>query len=249
MRNNKKLYESIMKDVSKIIKKHLNETDTKTLVTKYKLINFVQGNSEKCKNFVRRCSKDFIDNFNIKSYDDFSNINPRLLKNILDKHAKNIFKCGFNSLDKKYANGLSDELIRYSMKFAVKNITQDTSDDWAPMYNINESQLHLNETYNPDILDNLTEYLNGNREIAEIFINQASGYVDNAVENGDLQDIEDDELYDFFWDIVADADKKDDAIYNLVDMLKSLNKQWGQRRDSYGFLAELMEEYYNSEYK
>ena len=139
MRNNKKLYESIMKDVSKIIKKHLNETDTKTLVTKYKLINFVQGNSEKCKNFVRRCSKDFIDNFNIKSYDDFSNINPRLLKNILDKHAKNIFKCGFNSLDKKYANGLSDELIHYSMKFAVKNITQDTPDDWAPMYNINEN--------------------------------------------------------------------------------------------------------------
>ena len=139
MRNNKKLYESIMKDVSKIIKKHLNETETKTLVTKYKLINFVQGNSEKCKNFVRRCSKDFIDKFHITSYDDFSNINPRLIKNILDKHAKNIFKCGFNSLDKKYANGLSDELIRYSMKFAVKNITQDTPDDWAPMYNINES--------------------------------------------------------------------------------------------------------------
>jgi hypothetical protein len=108
---------------------------------------------------------------------------------------------------------------------------------------------HLNETYNPDTLDILTEYLNGNRKIAEIFINQASGYVDNAVENGDLQDIEDDELYDFFWDIVAEADKEDDAIYNLVDMLKSLNKQWGQRKDSYGFLAELMEEYFISEYK
>ena len=107
---------------------------------------------------------------------------------------------------------------------------------------------HLNETFNPDTLDNLTEYLNGNREVTEIFINQASSYVDNAVENGDLQDIEDDELYDFFWNIVAEADKEDDAIYNLVDMLKSLNKQWGQRKDSYGFLAELMEEYFISEY-
>ena len=140
-RNNKRLYESIMRDVSKIVKKHLNEVDTKALVTKYKLINFIQGNSEKCKNFVRRCSKDFIDKFHITSYDDFNNINPRLVKNILDKHAKNIFNCGFNKLDKEYVDGLSDELIRYSIKFAVKNITQDTQDDWAPMYNINEKFL------------------------------------------------------------------------------------------------------------
>ena len=87
-RNNKRLYESIIKDVAKIVKRHINEMDKNTLVTKYKLINFVQGNSEKCKNFVRRCSKDFIDKFHITSYDDFSNINPRLIKNILDKHAK-----------------------------------------------------------------------------------------------------------------------------------------------------------------
>ena len=54
---------------------------------------------------------------------------------------KNIFNCGFNKLDKEYVDGLSDELIRYSIKFAVKNITQDTLDDWAPMYNINEKFL------------------------------------------------------------------------------------------------------------
>ena len=60
-RNNKRLYESIIKDVAKIVKRHINEMDKNTLVTKYKLINFVQGNSEKCKNFVRRCSKDFIE--------------------------------------------------------------------------------------------------------------------------------------------------------------------------------------------
>jgi len=137
--SNKILYESIMRDVAKTVKRNLNEMDKNTLVTKYKLINFVQGNSEKCKDFVRRCSKDFIDKFHITSYDDFNNINPRLVKNILDKHAKNIFNCGFNSLDNTYANGLRDELIRYSIKFAVKNITQDTQDDWAPMYNINES--------------------------------------------------------------------------------------------------------------
>jgi len=164
-KNNKRvLYESIMRDISKTVKKHLNEMDKNTLVSKYKLINFVQGNSEKCKTFVRRCSKDFMDNFNIKSYDDFSNINPRLLKNILDKHAKNIFKCGFNSLDKKYADGLSDELISYSMKFAVKNITQDTPDDWAPMYNMNESyDKSLYESIMRDVTKIVKRHLNENK--------------------------------------------------------------------------------------
>ena len=187
--SNKKLYETIMKDVSKTVKRNLNEMDKNTLVTKYKLINFVQGNSEKCKDFVRRCSKDFIDKFNITSYDDFSNINPRLLKNILDKHAKNIFKCGFNSLDKKYANGLSDELIRYSMKFAVKNITQDTQDDWAPMYNINESQdTRLYESIMRDVARTVKRGLNESykQSTAEILIDKI---IDALTEDGTLESI------------------------------------------------------------
>ena len=104
------------------------------------------------------------------------------------------------------------------------------------------------ETQNPNTLENLTNYLNGNRGIAEMFINQASGYVDDAVRNGDLQDYGEDETYDFFWDVVAESDREDDAIHSLVDILRELNGQWGQRRDSYGFLAELMDEYYKNEY-
>ena len=104
------------------------------------------------------------------------------------------------------------------------------------------------ETQNPNTLENLTNYLNGNRGIAEMFINQASGYVDDAVRNGDLQDYGEDETYDFFWDVVAESDREDDAIHSLVDILRELNGKWGQRRDSYGFLAELMDEYYKNEY-
>jgi polyhydroxyalkanoate synthesis regulator phasin len=111
---------------------------------------------------------------------------------------------------------------------------------------LNES---LNKrTRNPNTLKNITEYLNGNRGLAEMFIEQASSYVDEAVKNGELQDYDADEVYDFFWDVVAEADRNDDVIYNMVDILKDINRQWGQRRDSYGFLAELMEEYYKSEY-
>lgn len=101
---------------------------------------------------------------------------------------------------------------------------------------------------NSNTLENIIENLNGNRGLAEMFIEQASSYVDEAVKSGELQDYKEDEVYDFFWDVVADADKKDDTIYNLVDILKDINRQWGRRSDSYGFLAELFEEYYKSEY-
>jgi polyhydroxyalkanoate synthesis regulator phasin len=111
---------------------------------------------------------------------------------------------------------------------------------------LNES---LNKrTRNPNTLKNITEYLNGNRGLAEMFIEQASSYIDEAVKSGELQNYEENEVYDFFWDVIADADKKDDTIYNLVNILKDINRQWGRRSDSYGFLAELMEEYYKSEY-
>ena len=105
------------------------------------------------------------------------------------------------------------------------------------------------KTRNPNTLDNLTEFLKGNRGIAETFIYDASDYVDCAVRRGELEDIEDDELYDFFWDVVAEADKTDEMIYNMVNLLRELNVQWGPRRDSFGFLAELMAQYYISEYK
>jgi polyhydroxyalkanoate synthesis regulator phasin len=101
---------------------------------------------------------------------------------------------------------------------------------------------------NSNTLKNITEILNGNRGIAEMFVEQASSYIDEAVKSGELQDYEENEVYDFFWDVIADADKKDDTIYNLVNILKDINRQWGRRSDSYGFLAELMEEYYKSEY-
>ena len=101
---------------------------------------------------------------------------------------------------------------------------------------------------NGNTIEKLTAYLNGNRGIAETFINQASGYVDNAVADGDLDDYGVYELYDYFWNIVYDADKEDDAIYNLVDVLKALHNQWGQRSDTYGFLADLMVTYYEYEY-
>lgn len=105
------------------------------------------------------------------------------------------------------------------------------------------------KTRNPNTLENITEYLNGNRGLAEMFMVEASSYVDDAVKNGELQDYEEDEIGDFFWDVVAKADKKDDGIYNLVDILKAINRQGTRRRsDSYGLLAELMEEYYRSEY-
>lgn len=111
---------------------------------------------------------------------------------------------------------------------------------------LNESLKKL--TRNPNTLENITEFLDGNRGLAEMFIEQASSYVDEAVKNGELQAYEEDEIYDFFWDVVAEADSTDDVIYNMVDILRDINRQWGQRRNSYGFLAELMEVYHNSEY-
>ena len=111
---------------------------------------------------------------------------------------------------------------------------------------VNESLKKI--TRNPNTLDNITEFLDGNRGLAEMFIEQASSYVDEAVKNGELQAYEEDEVYDYFWDVVAEADNTDDVIHNLVDILRDINNQWGQRRNSYGFLAELMEVYYNSEY-
>lgn len=107
----------------------------------------------------------------------------------------------------------------------------------------------MKQTNNPNTLTNLTKLLNGNRGIAERFLNSVSDYVDTAVENGALEDIDDDELEDFFWDVVADEYKESDEIYDLVTALGALNHQYSNRiSDSYGYLARLMVEYYRSEY-
>ena len=98
---------------------------------------------------------------------------------------------------------------------------------------------------NPKTMENLIAFLHGNKGIAEMFIDNVSHYVDDVAQSGGIYE---GDVYDIFWDIVCENDKEDDMIYNLVDILKSLNGQHGQRRDSYGLLAELMEEYYYTEY-
>ena len=133
-RNNKQLYESIMKDVAKIIKKHLNENTDKDVIKKFKLISFVEEHSEECKTLVRNCTKELRENLNITTIDDI-NKNPREVRNVLDKWSKKIFKCTFFNLNKKYVDGLSDDLLNYCLKFIDKNIINDTEDNWAPMYN------------------------------------------------------------------------------------------------------------------
>ena len=109
----------------------------------------------------------------------------------------------------------------------------------------------MRQTRNPNTLTNLTKMLNGNRGIAERFLNNISYYVDEEVENGELEDINDEEeLKSFFEDVVADGYKRDDEIRDLVTALGALNHQYSKRvSDSYGYLAELMTEYYRSEYE
>jgi len=109
----------------------------------------------------------------------------------------------------------------------------------------------MKQTRNPNTLTNLTKMLNGNRGIAERFLNNISYYVDEEVENGELEDINDDEeLKAFFEDVVAEGYKRDDEIRDLVTALGALNHQYTNRvSDSYGYLAELMREYYRSEYE
>ena len=108
----------------------------------------------------------------------------------------------------------------------------------------------MRQMRNPNTLTNLTKMLNGNRGIAERFLNNISYYVDEEVENGELEDINDEEeLKSFFEDVVADGYKRDDEIRDLVTALGALNHQYSKRAsDSYGYLAELMTEYYRSEY-
>ena len=110
----------------------------------------------------------------------------------------------------------------------------------------------MKQTHNLNTLTNLTELLNGNRGIAEKFLSNVSGYVDAAVESGEMKYIDtnnEEELEGYFCDVAADAYEKDDEVYDLITALGALNHQYSNRiSDSYGYLARLMVEYYRSEY-
>ena len=140
-----------------------------------------------------------------------------------------------------------EEEIRYQKEENGNEfvIEQDDEDifhmSWCGGNEALKISLHEQNIKDIYLLEKLTEFLHGNRAIAELFVNNVAHYVDDAIQSGELQQ---EEIYDFFWDIVAENDTKDDSVHQLVDILKAMNGQHGQRRDSYGFLAELMEEYY-----
>ena len=211
-KNNKRLYESNDRD------------DLKT----WYLMFFIEknGNANKCKELVRCCTKEFIklNITSIKTFHEICNKTPLLIRDILDEYSKKIFKCVFFNLDKKYVNGLSHELLKYIIHFASKNITQDTPDDWAPMYNVNESyDTRLYESIMRDVAETVKKHLNESSEQYENDVDELTSMIDwmlrssQTTENYGSQE----EIIDIILNTITD--NWEDS-YNITTIKKCLEK-------------------------
>ncbi len=109
------------------------------IVKKGKLTIYISKNAEICKEFIRKCSAEFI-SIGLDSAEAMKTIGKNKkqlqpMKKILDKISKEIFKCNYFGLDKK-CDGLANELLSVSCSHAMHGITDnDKESDWALMYN------------------------------------------------------------------------------------------------------------------